>query len=328
MKTLLIGSGASYAILGKDAPLCKGFGEVFDKLNLKSQYPTLYTAIAFLRKQDKSIGSCWALDKVWNGIDENAKLCNILANGEIDWIQAGWEIKKAVNEIYGLSLNNQLSSLMSNSPDNHFLKLKDQISSLQTNDVFVTTNYDLMLEKICTALGWNGSINCMDESEADSRRQTPILFKLHGSLDWIFRGGNTFFRTSDGNPWESSTFTTRGSDSSSETRPCIIGPVRFKDEMIFQGCQPSRLTQIFNFQWKSFMEGLKNSSELIVMGYGFPEEDVYGNRILQEGIRLRGESAPLSISLFLKKEDAERTKTNLSKLFPENKVDIQSREPI
>jgi len=237
MKVLFIGSGATRAICGEKAPLARDFGKVFNStLGTNTNYQSLISALEYLEKDKKD----WELEDVWHSIDANHKFRQIVDNSEIDWLNAGWQLKLAVNEIYGTELQGTINTL----GDNELEKLGRYLRQLEKNDCLVTTNYDLLIESICEKrLQWNSPINCMNNKEMQDRKDHiyPPLLKLHGSLDWVHETDSTFMthqikRNKHHEPVSYNYLVDKSDDK--HKRPCIIGTVHFKDEMIFQSNQP------------------------------------------------------------------------------------------
>ena len=255
----------------------------------------------------------WALDRVWNGIDENYKLAEFIANSSFDWpanppvaeiyerfrfrtwgsllVLAGWELRRVVNQVYGLQLSEAIAKYVKKSGE-----LLRMLRALHPDDVVASTNYDLLAEAIL-ANGYTESVNCRGEADARARRGNhgPLLLKLHGSLDWDFVSGPdgecSIERSGSGGP-----MATREIDydaAGCEHRPLIVAPVRFKDDMLIQGTQPAALVEALTWQWRQLINAISKAEELVVLGYRFPSDDAYGNRMLQEGVRRRPDGRPL-----------------------------------
>jgi hypothetical protein len=355
VKVLLLGAGASAATLGEDiAPVSAKFGKTLNDKHSHwvHRFPFLRSAVDYLRS---GVIDDWPLNAVWNGIDENYKLSHVIANDSYEWpslptmskrlyshyehrswasfwILAGWELKRALAEVYGTALKPFLTRTLLESK-----WLSKQITALEDQDVIASTNYDLLTENI-VGLRWPGTWNCLINSELQSRRPTqgPLVLKLHGSLDWRFCSNSItkmhrVDRTLPGSPI--------GDDEIDlnqnfwETRPLVVAPVRYKDEIVFPGAQPDELVEVLTFQWKMFVEALSRADELHVLGYRFPPEDSYGNRMLKEAMRRRPVSKILRIRLYLPNEppsyECRDCKTRLEKdIFPAAPAEVQCCEKI
>ena len=350
MKVLLLGAGASAATLGDDiAPVSVGFGKTLNTRHSDwvNRFPFLRAAVAYLR--NGAIDD-WPLDAVWNGIDENYKLRLVIANDGYEWpssptmakrlyqqygyrswssfwILAGWELKRAVAEVYGTALKPFMTQTLLE--DKWLWK---QIAALGEQDVIASTNYDLLAENIAR-LRWPSARNCLTHVELQNRTyaQGPLVSKLHGSLDWWFCSNwitkkHRVDRTLDGLPI--------GDDEIDlgqnfwETRPLVVAPVRYKDEIVFPGSQPAELVEVLTLQWKMFVEALSRADEFHVLGYRFPPDDSYGNRMLQEAMRRRPVKSELHVRLYLPDEppkwECRDCKTRLQKeIFPPTLAEIQ-----
>jgi len=101
-----------------------------------------------------------------------------------------------------------------------------------------------------------------------------------------------------------------------ERRPLLLAPVKYKDEMLMPGSQPDEVVEVFTAQWARFRDALQEADELHVFGYGFPAEDSYGVRILQDAARKRAPNHALQVFLNLPKKDGREVAKRLqSQIF-------------
>lgn len=357
MKVLLLGAGASEATLGRsNAPSSRSFGEVLRiKLPVWARrYPFLSSATRYLSVQTGLDEHNWALDAVWNGIDENFKLRRVLRHHDLPrpdvpdpgrrlysqypdesswdsfWVLAGWELKRAVTLIYGEELCSTLESAELSSAF-----ITRWIRELGPEDVVVSMNYDLLAE--CLArLHWPEARNC--KNKADIRRIRrgenfgPLILKPHGSLDWVLMTNwitqkHLVQRTESGGPLREADIDLR--EDFWEHRPVMIAPVRYKDEILMQRTQPAELTEVLNFQWQRFMTALSEADELRVFGYSFPPDDLYGNRIYQEAMRRRSGRNGLRVFLHLPDDECSETGKRLEdSIFRRNLAEVNCSGPI
>lgn len=352
MKTVILGAGASAVILGDDiAPVSVHFGRTLnDKIPAwKDQYPFLQSAIAYLQKQQSNVKEdTWPLDAVWNGIDENYKLEGIIANSDFEWpssippgkrlyrqyqrpswrcfwILAGWELKRALAKIYGTNLKEQPII-----PDT---QLPELLQELEEGDVVASTNYDLLAESIIRKR-WLSASNCRTEKEYRSRTtaQGPLILKLHGSLDWLFRYNwitrrSQIDRTADNTPITDDDLDL--DEDFWETRPLVIAPVRYKDEIVFPSAQPPELVEVLKFQWERLINAVSSADELQVFGYRFPPDDSYRNRLLQEAVRRRPAGSRLRVLLYLRVDECPKVQKRLERdIFQADKAEVKCCGPI
>ena len=270
MMVVLLGAGASRAALGEQAPTSREFGRIFVQSDPSwpDRLPFLAGALRYLAAQDRHIAEDdWALDRVWNGIDENHKLAAFIANSDFQWpatvpggriysvyrlrtwgafwVLAGYEMRRAVNEIYGLRLESAIR-LYLEAPG----QLSTLLRALEPGDVVASMNYDLLADRILQAK-WPGASNCRSEEDARTRtdQHGSLILKLHGSLDWDFMShpeeGAWVERTPDRKP-----ISDRAIDYDAqgwEHRPLIVAPVRFKDDVLIPGIQPRVLVETLAF---------------------------------------------------------------------------------
>jgi len=355
MKTLVLGAGASAATLGDDrAPVSASFGKTLNHIipAWKRDYPFLQSAIAYLQKQQSNVTEeSWPLDAVWNGIDENYKLGGIIANNDFEWpsyipsskrlyrqyqspswrsfwILSGWELKRVLAKVYGTSLKEWLSNpIMSDK------WLAKRLGELKEGDVVASTNYDLLAESIIRQR-WPNASNCRTEQEyrLPTRSQAPVILKLHGSLDWLFRSNwitkrSQIDRTPDNKPITDDDIDL--DEDFWETRPLVIAPVQYKDEIIFPSAQPPELVEVLQFQWGRLIDAVSRTDELQIFGYRFPPNDSYGNRLLQEAVRRRAAAHRLRVLLYLCDDECPKVKKRLERdLFWANEVQVECCEAI
>jgi hypothetical protein len=341
MKLVLLGAGASRAALGLNAPVSCEFGQVLSSRvpDWRARFPFLASAVRYLSGQDRSVTEeAWALDRVWNGIDENFKLKAFIANSSFHWpghvppariytryagrtwsnfwVLAGCEIKRAVNQVYGLLLDNSIADYAVG-PGGALTALLHQLAP---GDVVASTNYDLLAERIIRA-NWPSANNCRDAEDARARtgESGPMLLKLHGSLDWDFvsppKGDDSVERSEGPMPDDS----IDDDDQGREHRPLLIAPVRFKDDVLVPATQPSALVQTLAFQWTQLVDAVFRADELVVLGYSFPADDAYGNRMFQEGVRRRPDNGAIQTHIYVK-DDCIEVRSRLRQLLPPSSV--------
>lgn len=361
MKVILLGAGASAATLGcENAPISRQFGKVLcEKLPVWSQrYPFLRSAIQYLSLQSGVEKENWALDAVWDGIDENFKLRRVIRHHDLPtpagpvpeerlysqypdrsswdsfWTLAGWELKRALTFVYGDGLRSLLEPARLSSK-----WLADRFQELGPNGVIVSMNYDLLAEGLAR-FHWPGAGNCRNKADDRQRRRNenswPLILKPHGSLDWVFMTNwltnrHLLERTESGVSLQEADIDL-GEDFW-ERRPVVVAPVRYKDEILVQRMQPAELTEVLNFQWQSFITALSKAEELRVFGYGFPPDDSYGNRMLQEAMRRRSGGSKLHVFLHLPDEPPDyicsETRRRIEKnIFRADRAAVECCDPI
>jgi hypothetical protein len=299
------------------------------------KFPFLHAAVTYLQEQTTNvIDADWRLDALWNGIDENLKLSGIIANDDFEWpshvppgkrlyrqylpcwrsfwVLAGWELKRALAIIYGTNLKKLLRK-----PAICRKWLASRLGDLLEDDVLASTNYDLLAESILRCK-WHSASNCLNEHEYRLRTKGkgPLILKPHGSLDWLFQTNqltnrSRIDRTANGEPITDPQIDL--DEDLWETRPLIIAPVRYKDEIVFPSNQPPELVEVLNFQWARFIDAVSKADDLLVFGYSFPLDDSYGNRLLQEAIRRRPGTPRLKVQLYLPNDECREVKEKLEK---------------
>jgi hypothetical protein len=75
----------------------------------------------------------------------------------------------------------------------------------------------------------------------------------------------------------------------SGTEPLVLGAVPLKSELIreVQCCYSCNVFRVVTEQWRVVVEAVRDANVIVIVGYGFPPEDVYGRFLLEEGARQR-----------------------------------------
>jgi hypothetical protein len=331
---ILLGAGASRGILGEQAPVAKDFGQYLNKLvpSWSQNYPYLAAAICFLEQRipDTSEKS-WALDKVWSAIDNRVKLRyiwdlnlpgapfrppnnkNIYKIGLDPWGLAGFELLCAVAHVYGKALDSKIQEA---TKGNGTVKMK--IEKLQQGDCVISFNYDLLTErilenlkkKVTIANSWFG---------AREVNNTILLCKPHGSLSWqgdfpeigrCVRILNDPVAEKE-NDYDFAQRTT--------THAAIVAPVPFKSEIIGSALQLNKVPNFFHLlvaQWRWAIQRISEAEKLIVLGYGFPPEDLHAHYLFAEAAANRKSNNELKIEVYEGSEQRfDNVKKEIDKLF-------------
>jgi hypothetical protein len=310
----LLGAGASRGTL-EQAPVAPGFGQYLNRQvpDWSETYPYLAAAVSCLERRIPGTSKeSWALDKVWGAIDNRVKLRRILGlslpgapfppprtkniyDRHLDpWGLAGFELRCAVTRIYGARLNSAIQQAIKGSGT-----LKGELAQLQAGDCVISFNYDLLAEKLLTAVS-----KCVVRSnswlETANTKEAVLLCKPHGCLSWKQRvpeNGRVVQVLDhpmvewdvDFDPVENAT-----------TQPGIVGPVPFKSEIIVSELQGS-VPHFFNLlvsQWRDAIQRISQAEKLIVLGYGFPPEDLHAQYLFGEAAAKRGSNKRLKIEVY------------------------------
>jgi len=335
-RVIVLGAGASKGTLGKQAPVAMDFGEYLKEIlpNWDQKYPYLAAAIRFLKPRTPDISEkldSWALDKVWGAIDNRVKFQYILGLSlpgvpfpppamkriyEVNldpWGFAGFELRCAVTRVYGIALDPTIQNAAKGNGT-----LKKEIEQLQPGDCVISFNYDLLAEKILEELNKKVAIaNHWLENMND--HEAILLCKPHGSLNWkqrIPEGGRTVQILNrpmqedeiDFDPVQNATI-----------QPGIAAPVPFKSEIISPELQVRSVSNFFNLlvaQWKCAIQRISEAEKLIVLGYGFPPEDLHAQYLFAEVAAKRKSSKKLEIEVYENCEQRfEEVKKEINKLF-------------
>jgi hypothetical protein len=297
----LFGAGASRGSLDPFvAPVSKEFGKVLSAEcpRWRTDYPAILTAVEHLRLDQAD----WALEPVWSCIDWYAKLQGALPLGR-PWVNEGPQIKKALLEVYGTRCDAAAARV---DRDSTIAKIfREEMSS---GDVLVSFNYDTIAEHVA-------------EREGKTLWSSPpggrgIKFaKPHGSTSWTMdlRSGTVTWKSPAGRPLLASL---SALDVDCSREPLLLGAVPIKSELIKE--VQARIPAVFDViigQWRTVVEAMRDAATIVVVGYSFPSEDVYGRFLIQEGLRLRRRRGDLRVEFFELDRFSRDRKEEIKKVF-------------
>lgn len=316
---LLLGAGASKGTLGECAPISREFGKQVTKIipNWNENYCYLAAAISFLSKRiaDTSLTG-WALDKVWGAIDARVKLQNIWGLdlpgmpspcGWDSWGMVGFELQRILARIFGELLESPIEEATKRNGS-----IRTEIAKLEPEDCIISLNYDVLTERILDKVGkvWTRAGPCY---EPGIRTGKLLLCKPHGSLDW-----KGYFPES-GHPVEFLNGHMKEREITPQCHPCLVAPVPFKSEIIDWALQLNLAPNLFHLlvaQWRFAIDYLSKADKLVVMGYGFPLEDLYARYLFAEAVAVREKDGKLEIQIFEASEQSfNEVKTKIGKIF-------------
>ena len=300
--------------VGKAAPVAAEFGKRLNQAypGWSTQYPNLKTVINHLGERIDS----WSLDRVWGAIDNRAKLRDIV-NGHLTrqpsrfrrvkachkqwdaWDVAGVELRRVVTRVYcGVARDRNLVKNF----NSQGWTLRDELEKLQPNDCVVSFNYDLLTETVLRQIGRRFDL-AKSESDITKVRRKKILFcKPHGSLDWKQTVPEEIAKVKlQGKPIPEKDI---GCYGDFNVQPGIVPPVPFKEQIISPESQSSvrNSYELLVTQWRCVTKRLSEADEMIVMGYGFPPEDLYGRYLFTEAAARRDPDKKLKVELYEKKD--------------------------
>lgn len=332
-RVILLGAGASRGTLGEQAPVAAEFGKHLSKSNVdwSQEYPYLAAAIRFLKPRipDTSEES-WALDKVWSAIDNRFKLRCIwgrsLPGAPIippttkwickgnrgPWVLAGFELKCAVARVYGTALDSEIQKAIKGNGT-----VKRELNQLQPGDYVISFNYDLLAEKILEELSRkvavaNPRLKTMNANDA------ILLCKPHGSLSWKQRVSERAKAVEILNRPMKENEIDFDPAQNAIMQPGIVAPVPYKSEIIFPESQEQEPTFFWLLveQWRCAIRCLSEAENLVVLGYGFPPEDLHAHYLFAEAAAKRNSDKKLEIEVYEKgKQRFDEVKKVIDKLL-------------
>ena len=145
-----------------------------------------------------------------------------------------------------------------------------------TFDVVVSFNYDTLVERLAKRFGL-ALRHCRG-----APRDFVKFLKPHGSVSWpLHPVPSAVF---DGEPLLHSLSEDMNND------PLLLGAVPIKSELLREvqiQCGTFDVFQAIMYQWRGIVEAVRDADELVVVGYSFPKEDLYGRFLFQQGVRRR-----------------------------------------
>lgn len=333
-RVILLGAGASRGTLGEQAPVAAEFGKYLNKRNVdwSQEYPYLAAAIRFLKPRipDTSEES-WALDKVWSAIDNRYKLRLIWGTSlpgspipppttkriyirTLDpWVLAGFELLCAVTGIYGIALDSEIQKAIKGNGT-----VKRELEQLQQGDCVISFNYDLLVEHILGRPGRDVPVaNPWLDTTNVNVNDTILLCKPHGSLSWKRLVPEYYGRKVRilNRPMKESEIDFDPAQDA-VIQPGIAAPVPFKSEIIFPESQPPNFLRLLVAQWRCAIRCLSEAENLVVLGYGFPPEDLHAHYLFAEAAAKRNSDKKLEMEVYEKgKQRFDEAKKVIDKLL-------------
>jgi hypothetical protein len=286
MKAFLFGAGASKGSLESlVVPIAREFGEVLCQVRpaWRTEYPAILKAIEHLRLND----AAWSLEPVWSCIDWYAKLQGALPLPR-PWTNEGPQIKKALLAVFGTRCDKADAQVHRDSTIAKLLR-----DEMVPGDVLISFNYDTIAERVAKQEGkilWSSPTGGHGIKFA----------KPHGSTSWTMdlRSSSVTYQGTDGHPLLDSL---SAADVDCGREPLLLGAVPIKSELIkeVQACGGTPgIFDAVSVQWRAVVEAIRDASTVVVVGYSFPPEDIYGRFLIQEGLRLRGGRGDLRVEFF------------------------------
>jgi len=301
MKTVILGAGSSRGSFPEDfiVPTSKEFGKVLQDVDncWKDQHPAILMVVEHLNLD----AADWALEPVWTCIDLYAKLAPALPKCK-PWNGESPQLKKALLSVYGQRCDDAAANVSEEST------LAKVLTTLEPQDCLVSFNYDTIAERVAM----HRSIPLFSRPKGGTG---VVLAKPHGSASWTLdlRSRTVTAQKPDGTPLLTCL---TNADVDCEREPLVLGAVPIKSELIKEVQQCGQTLGVYSevvTQWRTVVEAIRDSSKLIVLGYSFPPEDIYGRFMFREGSRLR--THDLSIDYYELDEHSSQSAKNIVDTF-------------
>lgn len=332
VRVLLLGAGASSGTLKESAPTSVEFGQQVNSIvpEWRQEYLYLAAAVDFLKPRmpdisEKACERAWALDKVWSAIDNRVKLRYIwelslpgapfplkVKGVQVNWWDpwgiAGFELGCVLARVYGESLENKIKEAADGNGS-----VKTELNKLEGGDCVISFNYDLLAERILSQLKkeWTRANRYYAPTQGGNK---ILLCKPHGCLSW-----KGHFPEKEGQAVEILNRPMCECEIKHDEHPCLVAPVPFKSEIIDQALQLNNVPSFFHLlvaQWRFAIEYLSKADKLVVMGYGFPPEDLHAHYLFAEAAAKRGKDGKLKIEVYETcKQRFDEVQAEVDKIF-------------
>jgi len=301
-------------------------------VRLEQYYTTM------LEFQRECLASAWAFQRNWENIEElytQADLRRLSAVPESKEGQDADELCKAI----AWSIWDVYRSVEETEANDPLERIVSSIRSNNLEPVFITTNYDLVIEQSLQRgeqgtsrfhyAGFALPVGLYDEGILDSASMPPPvppknsipIIKLHGSVNWFALNSQdqthwTAYHVNTTQPTSVfSTFAKPDADTQAFLRfldgqreaanpsPAIVPPMLGK----------SSLSPIIAKQWDAAISNLARAREIWIVGYSFPPTDAFMVRLLTEGIK---DNDQLERIVVVDIQSYDKWKDRLDNLFP------------
>lgn len=252
------------------------------------------------KKKDDKID----LDTLWTRIDYYSKFRKIL--GCEYGSEASIQLHKAIIEAY--SFNEKIDDVLIRTAKEDFT-LKIELNKLCPGDTLISFNWDTLAETIAmNMLGIN-----LVQVPCPYNGTHIRLIKPHGSLSWIHKPEKPIIFQNGSKPRLDPM---PEKDVNNDAEPLVLGAVPIKSELLeeIQKVQPG-LHDLISAQWREVVNVISQAEEVVVIGYSFPKEDVYGRFLISEAVRRRTEHAKLKICYYSLKKDRPNVEEAFREIF-------------
>ena len=278
MKVFLFGAGATAGTIPKKVPIAKGFGAILNKRGGLKAFPAIKKAVRHLKPSERDLSE-FSLEDVWTTFDFYAKLQGALPVKK-PWDNESPDIKRAILRVYGKRCDRLAKGLPIDASYTLGQLLK---SDVKPGDILVSFNYDTLVESVAHRFGHGLSAA---NSGCTSRKKAVLLSKPHGSVSWTIDLNKRTVK------WHDNGSPIRISLSEKEVmkrrEPLVLGTVPIKSELIREvQCHIPEIYSVVTCQWKALLDALIKADTLVIVGYSFPREDLYGRFMFKEAMRQR-----------------------------------------
>jgi hypothetical protein len=282
MKVFLFGAGASAGTFPR-IPVAKDFGAILHCRDGLKAFSAIKKAVRHLKLSEND----FSLEDVWTAFDFYAKLHEALPHKP--WNNESPEIKKAVLRIYGKRCDRLADRLPLK--DNYTLGqlMKNEV---RPGDLLVSFNYDTLIERLA-----NKFSHKLCAAGHIGRRDAVLLSKPHGSASWTMNlKERKVIWHDNGSPLLNSLSEKK---VKRKCEPLVLGTVPIKSELIREvQCNIPEIFDVVTKQWKALVDAIIKANTVVIVGYRFPPEDLYGRFMFKEAMRRRKKNLRLRIQYF------------------------------
>lgn len=285
LTVFLFGAGASagtFPKYPKKIPTAQEFGAFLKRQRggLKL-FPAIKKAVLHLKPSTHGVFA-FTLEEVWTAFDFYAKLERALPARK-PWRDESRNIKRAILRVYGKHCDRLAQGL----PLDASYTLGQLFeNAVKPGDTLVSFNYDTLVERVAKRFGHKLSVA---NSGCTSSKKAVLLTKPHGSVSWaIDFKKRTVKWHENGLPLFESLSEKVVAKKREPCEPLVLGTVPIKSELIREvQCHIPEIFSVVVCQWKALIDALIKADTVVMVGYSFPREDLYGRFLIKEAVRKR-----------------------------------------
>jgi hypothetical protein len=314
MKVVVLGAGATRGTFDNEN---LGAAHFLQRLEEVPTPRDRWSACTQIKRAAKVCGSD-NLDRIWTHVDYAGKFQRALG-GTPNYDDVSGELRRAILRAYGLK--DELAKLFATLNASSQFTLKKHLSSLSDGDALISFNWDTAAEQIFPKVNKARLV----AAGPPLYEQAVNLIKPHGSLSWEDRGKGNGVHWRDDATGGPLLDLVAMAEKQSYPQPLVLGALPLKDELLEKTQEDNpEIYRVIADQWAAVVRAVEHASEIVFIGYGFPDEDTYGRFLFREAARRRNGDVP-RVSFYAPREAECHIKEALEWVFkiPQEKISAE-----